>query len=687
MPTPKKSIIGERYGRLTIIGENRDKTYLRAICRCDCGNIVSSSYAHLTKGDKISCGCHKKELKAQKEAEKEKERLERSLERVTDPNFNGSSYRNSRVSVGDTFWNLTAIEQTGNRQWRWKCVCGNERIADEATVIYGRLKSCGCLKKTQHTHFNKSDVPIGTLSHTLEFLGDTGSQGNGDLTKRMYLCRCNVCGKEAWYEKLKFKQGFAKCDCERLQERRKHFILLLKKYVVKKFPQKDFTPLVRGQRFGKLTVIKRTEYPEKDLDLIWYDCKCDCGNKVSVRKKLLLNGQTRSCGCLHAETFKSRRSYPDWIRPLLFVPEEIKRLDNKDINLYSDEITLKCTVCGKEHKRRLKYIIENDYRVPVCMDCNHRSSVFEETVASYVNELCDPYGIDVKRHVRGIIGNLEYDIYIPELNLAIECNGDYWHSEKVRPDVKYHYKKWEESQKQGIRLVQIFQSDWTLNTEKWKRFFEDLIVPKVRVYARNLCIRSVDNKEAHDFYNANHMQGLSHILKAGITYALEDKETHNVYCMMSFSHVKFENDSMSVGSYELLRFAVLHGHAVIGGASRLIKAFEREYSPKEIISYSDCDLFSGNLYTTLGFRQDGYSIPYFYSDGKDGYVKREQAQTTKLKAKFPELFEEAVRENAKSKERYVMEKLGFFRINRTGNQRWVKTYSADVKQRASKYHP
>jgi hypothetical protein len=104
---------------------------------------------------------------------------------------------------------------------------------------------------------------------------------------------------------------------------------------------------------------------------------------------------------------------------------------------------------------------------------------------------------------------------------------------------------------------------------------------------------------------------------------------------------------------------VLHGHAVIGGASRLMKAFERDYSPKEIISYSDCDLFSGNLYTTLGFRQDGYSIPYFYSDGRDGYVKREQAQTTKLKAKFPELFEEAVRENAKSKERYVMEKLGF----------------------------
>ena len=51
------------------------------------------------------------------------------------------------------------------------------------------------------------------------------------------------------------------------------------------------------------------------------------------------------------------------------------------------------------------------------------------------------------------------------------------------------------------------------------------------------------------------------------------------------------------------------------------------------------------------------------------------------------VFEEAVRENAKSKERYVMEKLGFFRINRTGNQRWVKTYSDDVKQRASKYHP
>lgn len=724
MAQPKKDIVGEVYGKLTIVEALRDDPkHLKARCRCECGNEKVIAYNSLKTGHTTTCGCllkaqredagkrreeyrkgveerkqerhriavenaeqKQQEKEAKKQAREDSKRLKaEQKEKAKQERID--SWREPLVKPGDVYWMLTAVKRLAEAAWLWRCECGKEKIACDNTVVKGKLKSCGCLKQRQFTDLNHTDLPKGTKSHELVFTGETKSEGTGDDTKRLYLCRCELCGREDWYEKSKFKLGYSACSCERLKQKRKKFVQLLVAYRRKKFTHLTPDEWYEGKRFGKLTVLGRTKNPPKETVSVWFDCKCDCGNEVSVRKKLLLNGQTRSCGCLMDETYKNKRSYPYWIRPLLFVPEEIKRLDNKDINLYSDEITLKCTVCGKEHKRTLKYIIGNDYRIPVCIDCNRRSSVFEETVASYVNELCAPYGIEIKRHVRGIIGNLEYDIYIPGLNLAIECNGDYWHSEKERPDVKYHYRKWEESQKQGIRLVQIFQSDWIRYEDKYKQFLEDAIVQRKRVYARSLSIRNADNKEAHDFYNANHAQGLSNVINAGITYALEDKETHKVYCMMSFSHVKFENDSMSVGSYELLRFAVLHGHSVIGGASRLLKAFEREYSPKEIISYSDCDLFSGNLYTTLGFLQDGYSIPYFYSDGRDGYVKREQAQTTKLKAKFPDLFEEAVRENAKSKERYVMEKLGFFRINRTGNQRWVKTYSDDVKQRASKYHP
>jgi hypothetical protein len=47
-------------------------------------------------------------------------------------------------------------------------------------------------------------------------------------------------------------------------------------------------------------------------------------------------------------------------------------------------------------------------------------------------------------HNKSILNNKkELDFYIPDLNLAIECNGIYWHSDKLR-DIRYHYNKTKE---------------------------------------------------------------------------------------------------------------------------------------------------------------------------------------------------------------------------------------------------
>lgn len=58
-----------------------------------------------------------------------------------------------------------------------------------------------------------------------------------------------------------------------------------------------------GQRFGRLTVIKRdgTIYGQAS----WL-CICDCGKSVVVRGYCLRKGETRSCGCLAAELAQKR---------------------------------------------------------------------------------------------------------------------------------------------------------------------------------------------------------------------------------------------------------------------------------------------------------------------------------------------------------------------------------------------
>lgn len=56
---------------------------------------------------------------------------------------------------------------------------------------------------------------------------------------------------------------------------------------------------LRGRKFGRLTVIERSE--RKDPNATWWVCKCDCGNTKEVRAGVLKKGETRSCGCLNRE--------------------------------------------------------------------------------------------------------------------------------------------------------------------------------------------------------------------------------------------------------------------------------------------------------------------------------------------------------------------------------------------------
>lgn len=63
-----------------------------------------------------------------------------------------------------------------------------------------------------------------------------------------------------------------------------------------------------GQRFGKLIAIRKDEKPNKtsDRSCLWI-CKCDCGNETIVKSSSLRNGYTKSCGCLKKEVYKLKK--------------------------------------------------------------------------------------------------------------------------------------------------------------------------------------------------------------------------------------------------------------------------------------------------------------------------------------------------------------------------------------------
>lgn len=56
-----------------------------------------------------------------------------------------------------------------------------------------------------------------------------------------------------------------------------------------------------GQRFGRLTVVCLVDAARPTR----WSCACDCGAAVSVAAHCLRNGDTKSCGCLSSERFRS----------------------------------------------------------------------------------------------------------------------------------------------------------------------------------------------------------------------------------------------------------------------------------------------------------------------------------------------------------------------------------------------
>ena len=56
-----------------------------------------------------------------------------------------------------------------------------------------------------------------------------------------------------------------------------------------------------GQRFGRLTVIGRSEEKRS-----YWNCRCDCGNEKDVRSDNLKSGYISSCGCYHSDKIKEK---------------------------------------------------------------------------------------------------------------------------------------------------------------------------------------------------------------------------------------------------------------------------------------------------------------------------------------------------------------------------------------------
>ena len=279
----------------------------------------------------------------------------------------------------------------------------------------------------------------------------------------------------------------------------------------------------------------------------------------------------------------------------------------------------KCKECGREFIAPYRNIL------PVCRVCHPYSiSSGQQEVIDYIKTL---YNGPMEINTRKIISPLELDIYLPELHLAIEYNGTYWHSEQAGKDKSYHVNKNFLCEQQDIHLIHIFEYQWTNNQRQIKQRLSNILGSYTnKVFARKCIVREIDFAIVSDFLNEYHLQGsCTSKLNLGLFY------NNELISVMTFGKPRFNKDYQ----WELIRFCNKEGYHVIGAASKLLKYFERNYNPESLISYANRCWSWGkhNVYKDiLGMNYIGKSdANYVYINEEGVILPRYKAQKHKLK--------------------------------------------------------
>jgi very-short-patch-repair endonuclease len=260
--------------------------------------------------------------------------------------------------------------------------------------------------------------------------------------------------------------------------------------------------------------------------------------------------------------------------------------------------------------------------VPICRICN---PIKYSKPEMDIKKILDEFDIIYIQNTKKIIPPLELDFFIPDFNVAIEVNGNYYHSEiSGERNKDYHLQKTKLCKEKGIKLIHIFDDEIRNKKEiVYSRLLNLLNKIDKKIFARKCEIREVTNKDKNNFLNENHIQGAS-----VDSYRIGLYNEDELVSIMTFSKKRIVTGfkKSKEGEFELNRFCSLINTNVVGGFERLLSYFKKNNQYSSIISYADCRWsginFENTVYHKNGFNFLSQSKPsYFYLDTKD-YLNR-----------------------------------------------------------------
>lgn len=348
---------------------------------------------------------------------------------------------------------------------------------------------------------------------------------------------------------------------------------------------------------------KTNEYKEKIKKNNLQKWGVECFTKTEEFKKLMVEYYSSEKFKINIENQKSKIK----LHLYNFYKNYNKNYDLLEIDNL-DNLILKCPKCNKNFKiNKQLFYLRTKSKKECCTKCNptngKNTSFDEKEIFNYIKQIYS--GKIIENYT---INNMEIDIYLPEKKIGIEYNGLYWHCELNKQKL-YHINKLNFFNTIGIELLNIWEDDWKYKCEIIKSIIKNkLNLNDNKIWARKCEILEISNKQYLSFLDQNHLQGkINSSIKIGLFHKNE------LVSVMSFGKLrKSLGNNHQINKYEMLRFCNKLNTSVVGGASKLLKYFIRNYSPNYILSYADRCHSNGNLYEKIGFKNKSITQPNYY---------------------------------------------------------------------------
>lgn len=418
-----------------------------------------------------------------------------------------------------------------------------------------------------------------------------------------------------------------------------------------RYTPESFTKKIKSIYNNKYTVIN-FDNMKKPVTL-----KCECGHTFTVAtgSEIFLKGRFRGCPICNPSKRGKHQMIDNYLQSIFDRCDDSTeyewREEYKGNNKIKHRIFHK--KCNKEYYVRPADFLHG-YRCPHCAKMRSRS---ENDMFLDILKI-SPHAIQSERTQ---INPYELDIFIPNLNLAIEYNGLHWHSEKIKGR-NYHVEKMQRCSIKGIHLVQIFEDEWKNNKDAVLSYISQLAsINIVEVSSKSCYVKRVDRDLSLKFLKENQIKVLP-TEDYDISYAL----IYNTQPIFIMNFKKNDNNHWKITDYASSKYTKITDTIL-----PLINAFVDENKPHSITVDVDLRLVNprDNIFKDIGFRFSEYKeAEYFYTDGHKRYLP-DEFSCEKIKEKFPSIY------NSDLTELEMMDKTYIERIWDAGRIRYEKNYT------------